>query len=122
LSEAIPFILEKRCFTLQAFNLIDTVAQLAALQTSEAHKFAIVRVGSLGAFIDAALTKKELEFTRAIARSARRSGISACCTLRITLLTSLRPHWITAWRAAFNALKVIKVPVLRALNATTGAV
>ena len=121
MSETIPFILEKRCFTLQAFNLIDTVAQLAALQTSEAHKFAIVRVGSLGAFIDAALTKKELEFTRAIARSARRSGISACCTLRITLLTSCALIG-KAWRAAFNALKVIKVPVLRALNATTGAV
>ena len=121
MSETIPFILEKRCFTLQAFNLIDTVAQLAALQTSEAHKFAIVRVGSLGAFIDAALTKKELEFTRAIARSARRSGISACCTLRIALLTSCA-HIGKAWRATFNALKVIKVPVLRALNATTGAV
>jgi hypothetical protein len=105
-SETISFVLKKRCFTLQAFNLIDTVAQLAPLQTSETYKFAIVRVCPLGAFIDAALTKKEFELARAIARSASLSGIPACCTLRIALLTSCT-HIGKAWRAAFNALEII---------------
>jgi hypothetical protein len=91
---------------LQAFSLIDTVAQLAALQTSEAYKFAIVWVGPLRALIDASLTKKELELARTIARSARRSGIPACCTLRIAFLTSCT-NIGKAWRAAFNALKII---------------
>lgn len=106
---------------MKAFRLIDAVAKLAALQASEAYKFAIVRVGPLRTLIDASLTKKELELARTIARRARCSCIPACCTLRIAFLASCA-NIGKAWRAAFDALKIIQVPVLRALNAATGAV